>query len=90
MNCRQYLGARASPGGNLPLRDRRSHWARGTGGYGGQTLPTPARIPCYHFRFLQQVELVPTSADALRTQSNLNSFEKCKLHNVILSCWASY
>lgn len=35
MNCRQYLGARASPGGNLPLRDRRSHWARGTGGYRG-------------------------------------------------------
>lgn len=21
MNCRQYLGARASPGGNLPLRE---------------------------------------------------------------------
>lgn len=36
MNCRQYLGAQASPGGNLPLRDRRSHRARGMDGYQGE------------------------------------------------------
>lgn len=90
MNCRQYLGPEPHREGICPsgTEEVTGHEARAA--TGGQTLPTPARIPCYHFRFLQQVELVPTSADALRTQSNLNSFEKCKLHNVILSCWASY
>lgn len=43
---------------------------------------TPARTLCCHLRFLQQVELVPKFGDALRTQSTLNSFKKCKLHNV--------
>lgn len=59
MNCRQYLGARASPGGNLPLRDR-SHWAQGTGGYqGGRCCPHQQGYCAINSGFSSRLNLCP-------------------------------